>query len=293
MIFQTSHRTETPEIMRLDLVPHQPKFAEDKFEELFKPEPGRGGRTPGRGPDTPAGGRAADTTAGRGESAAAAPPAAEAKPPVKVEIDYDNIRRRVTPVATGQGAGNPVISPDGKYLLITGSVAGQTNLYLLTLDEDPSARAGRGGGGGRGGEVARGVRQLTSTPGPKSRPRFSADSREVYFLENGRVQAIGVENRQTRSVDINAEMDVDFQKEKMAVFEQAWAGQRDGFYDPKFHGADWNKVRQTYAPLIEGCRTPDEMRAILRLMVGELNSSHSGISAPQGGGGRGVVGQIG
>jgi C-terminal processing protease CtpA/Prc len=37
------------------------------------------------------------------------------------------------------------------------------------------------------------------------------------------------------------------------------------------------------------------MRAILRLMIGELNSSHSGISAPAapGGGGRGVVGQLG
>ena len=51
-----------------------------------------------------------------------------------------------------------------------------------------------------------------------------------------------------------------------------------------------------YAPLIEGSRTPDEMRRILRLMIGELNSSHSGVSAPAAGGdagGRGVVGQIG
>ncbi len=52
---------------------------------------------------------------------------------------------------------------------------------------------------------------------------------------------------------VNAEMDVDFNQEKMAVFEEAWAGQRDGFYDPKYHGADWNAVRKTYAPLIEGC----------------------------------------
>ena len=39
------------------------------------------------------------------------------------------------------------------------------------------------------------------------------------------------------------------------------------------------------------------MRAILRLMIGELNSSHSGISAPAAGGaaarGRDVVGQLG
>src|SRR5258706_4152469 len=85
-------------------------------------------------------------------------------------------------------------------------------------------------------------------------------------------------------------MDVDFEKEKVAVFEQAWAGQRDGFYDPKFHGADWDAVRKTYAPLVEGARTADELRRLLRLMVGELNSSHSGVTAPAAageGGGRG------
>ncbi|MGA7240904.1 MAG: S41 family peptidase, partial [Bryobacteraceae bacterium] len=139
-----------------------------------------------------------------------------------------------------------------------------------------------------------GVRQLTTTPGAKMRPHFSADSREVYYLEGGRVQSIGIDNRQVRPVNVEAEMDIDFQKEKMAVFEEAWAGQRDNYYDPKYHGADWDAVRKTYQPLIEGCQTPDEMRAILRLMIGELNSSHSGVSTPAGGGGgRGVVGQLG
>jgi tricorn protease len=116
----------------------------------------------------------------------------------------------------------------------------------------------------------------------------------VFYLEAGRVETITIDNRQTKAVSVNAEMDVDFNVEKIAVFEEAWAGQRDGYYDPKYHGADWNAVRKTYAPLIEGARTPDEMRAILRLMIGELNSSHSGVSAPAvAGGGRGNVGQIG
>jgi len=140
---------------------------------------------------------------------------------------------------------------------------------------------------------------LTSTPGRKSHAQFSPDSKEVYYLEAGRVQVIGVDNRQTRAVAVNAEMDVDFNLEKMAVFEEAWAGQRDNFYDPKMHGVDWNAVRKTYAPLIEGSRTPDEMRRLLRLMVGELNSSHSGVSAPRlrkirpRQRPRGVVGQLG
>src|SRR6202034_4544857 len=67
---------------------------------------------------------------------------------------------------------------------------------------------------------------------------------------------------------------------------------------PKYHGADWDAVRKTYAPLIQAAATPDEMRRILRMMIGELNSSHSGITAPAagaaGGGGRGEgVGQLG
>ena len=276
LTFQTSQRTEEPQVMRLDLIPHQPKFAEEKFEDLFKPE--LAGRGAGRG--------------GRGANADAA--AAETKTPVNVEIDFNDIRRRLSTVPLGQGVSAPQISPDGKYLLFSAAAAGQSNLYLYSLEEDSSGRGGRGGaGGGRGGAGIPGVRQLTTTPGAKTRPHFSSDSREVYYLEGGRVQAIGIENHQVRSVNVDAEMDVDFQKEKMAVFEEAWAGQRDGYYDSKYHGADWNAVRKTYQRLIEGCRTPDEMRAILRLMIGELNSSHSGISAPASGGGRGTVGQLG
>ena len=271
VLYETGQRTETPQVARIDLVPVQPKYGEEKFEELFKPEAPRAG--------------------GRGAANA------DVKPPVKpVELDFEGIRERISMLPIGLAVSNPEISPDGRWLLVSATVGGQSNLYLYPLEEaGPSASDGTGGrGGGRGGE--RVARQLTSTPGAKNHAQFSPDSREVYYLEAGRVQAITVDTRTTRAVAVNAEMDVNFDQEKMAVFEEAWAAQRDSFYDPKYHGADWNAVRKTYAPLIEGSRTPDEMRRILRLMIGELNSSHSGISAPAAGGGggaRGVVGQLG
>src|SRR5207244_6129320 len=55
---------------------------------------------------------------------------------------------------------------------------------------------------------------------------------------------------------------------------------RDQFFDEKMNGVDWNAVRTTYEPRIAGARTPDEMRRIVSLMLGELNASHMGISAP-------------
>jgi tricorn protease len=270
VLYETSQRTETPQIARIDLKPRQPNYTEERFEELFKPEA-----------PAPRGGRGAAN--------------AETKPPVKVEIDFEDIRSRISMLPVGIGLNQPQISPDGKWLLFSASVAGQANLYLYPLDET----GGRGGGRGGDGE-GRGVRQLTSTAGQKSRAHFSPDSHEVYYLEAGKVQAITIESRQARPINVTAEMEVDFDKEKIAVFEEAWAGQRDGYVDPKYNGADWNAVRKTYAPLIEGARTPDEMRAILRLMIGELNSSHSGISAPTAnanttgaGAARGGVGQLG
>ena len=261
MLYETSQRTETPQVARIDLTPHQPSFSEDRFDDLFKPE----------------------TTRQKGSGS-------DAKPPVKpVEIDFDDIRSRISMLPIGLGVSQPQISPDGRWLLFGSSVGGQTNLYLYSLEET-RAQTGRGERGQTG------PRQLTSTAGAKAHAQFSPDSKEVYFLEAGRVQTINIDNRQTRSLSVSAEMDVDFDREKMAVFEEAWAGQRDNFYDPKYNGADWNAVRRTYAPLIEGSRNPDEMRAILRLMIGELNSSHSGVSAPPVGGEGGprpVTGQLG
>ncbi len=96
-----------------------------------------------------------------------------------------------------------------------------------------------------------------------------------------------VETRVARPVAVTAELDVDFAQEKMEVFRQAWTYMRDGFYDDKFHGVNWDAVRTQYAPRIAGAQTPAEMRRLLNLMVGELNASHMGVAA---GGGRGGAG---
>ncbi len=259
LLYSTGQRTESPQIARIDLTPQLPKFTEEKFEDLFKAEPPRG----------PRGGNAE----------------AKKEPP-KVDITFDNIRLRTSMLPIGLDVNGPQISLDGQWLLVTAVVGTQSNLYLYPLEDGPRR--------GRGERVAR---QLTSTPGQKSHAQFSPDSKEVFYLEGGRLQLIPLDTRVARAVAVNAEMDVDFAKEKVAVFEQAWAGQRDGFYDAKMHGLDWNAIRKTYAPLVDAASTPDELRRILRLMIGELNSSHSGVSAPvaggEGPGPRGNVGQLG
>lgn len=263
LFFDTGQRTEARQIARIDLVPRTPQFREDQFRDLFREEPAR--PAPAIAP----------------KPAPAVVPVPDAAPTAPastaVQIVFEDIRQRLSLLPTGIDAGALRVSPDGKTLLLNGRAAGQQNLYTFSIDELATEPA-----------VSR---QLTSTPGGKSDAEFTPDGKEVYLLEQGRVSIVTVENRQSRRLAITAEMDVDFAKEKVAIFEQAWNYQRHNFFDPKFNGVDWQAVRAQYAPLIAGAATRDEMRRLLNLMVGELNASHLGVNAP--GGGAPVVGKLG
>jgi Tol biopolymer transport system component/C-terminal processing protease CtpA/Prc len=276
IIFNTNQRTEPGEAVRVDLTLRTPLFREDRFRDLFKDEPPRS--TPRDAPASPARDREPQTptTPEREQTPPAreqaAPPRRE--PPKPVEIVFADIRRRLSVLPTGVDVTAQTISRDGKSLLLTASAAGQQNLYIYSLDElarEPAV-----------------ARQLTSTAGAKANAQFTPDGREVYYLEQGRISVIPVESRQARNISVTAEMDVDFTHEKMEVFRQAWSYLRDGFYDDKFHGVDWNAVRRQYAPRIAGAQSRDEMRRLLNLMVGELNASHLGVAAGGGRGGRGA-----
>ena len=163
-------------------------------------------------------------------------------PSKPVEIVFDDIRRRLSLLPVGVDVTAQTISPDGRSLLLTATAEGQQNLYVYSLDElarEPAV-----------------ARQLTSTAGAKADAQFTPDSREIFYLEQGRITVMPVETRVARPVAVTAELDVDFAQEKMEVFRQAWTYMRDGFYDDKFHGVNWDAVRTQYAPRIAGAQTP-------------------------------------
>jgi tricorn protease len=258
LLFDTGQRTEDFRVARVDLTPRTPRFREDLFRDLFKEE---APRPPAR---TPQETRPVNTEPPREPSVTSA--TEDQKSPKPVEIAFDDIRRRLALLPLGVDVNDQIISPDGKTLLLIADAAGQQNLYTYALDElakEPPV-----------------ARQLTSTAGFKRSAQFTPDGKEVFYIEQGRINAVTLESRQTRALAVTAEMDVDFAREKMEAFRQAWTYLRDNFYDEKFHGVDWEAVRAAYEPRMAGARTPDEMRRLLNLMVGELNASHSGVSGP-------------
>jgi len=257
LTFATSQRTEPGDVVRVDLLPRTPKFREDQFRDLFRED------QPKPAPPEPS---SAPTPAQPAAPAPPGPPAPSARSARPVDIVFDEIRRRASALPVGVDVLRQEISPDGKWLLLTASAAGQQNLYVYSVDELSKEPA-----------VAR---QLTSTPGPKRSAHFTPDSKEVYYLDRGRVYNVTLDKREPKAIPVSAELDVDFSREKVDAFHQAWTYLRDQFFDEKMNGVDWNAVRTAYQPQIAGARNPDEMRRIISMMLGELNASHMGIAAP-------------
>ena len=307
ILFDTSQRAETPQLARVDLIPHVPLYREDQFRDLFRKQSVPGAPdTPSspneREPGTPNAPTAsslddteanvADNTQDQAPQSPATPPADEkrqspgkpaaTRPVEPVKIVFDGIRQRLTLLPLGNlGVRYPVISPDGKTLAFLADAAGQQNIYTYSLDELAREPAS--------------PRELTSDTGSKSDIAWTPDSKEIYYLQTAgprggapatpasgasTVRMVSLATRTPQPVALTASLDVDFDQQKMVVFDEAWSTLDHRFFRPDFNGADWPALKSEWTPYIEGARTGGELRRDINLLIGELDSSHSGIGKP-------------
>lgn len=241
LTLNTGARFEAGQLVRVDLLPRTPRFREDRFLALFAPDEVPPTATPTDEPPDPQ-------------------PSGTA-----VRVAFDDIRQRLSVVPIGLDVGPHALSPDGTSVVVTATVGGRQNLFTYSLD----ALAAR--------PVSQ---QLTTTAAAKTAVQYAPDGQSVWYLEDGRVTVTSVESRTATPLSLRAELDTDFALEKWEVFHQAWEYVDQNFYDPEFHGTDWSAVHAAYAPRVAGARTAPELRRILNLMVGELNSSHMSVVGP-------------
>lgn len=274
ILLSTGQRTEMRQLARIDLVPRTPRFREDQFHDLFREESPRVPAPQTQPPTQPPPRQQPATPRDSSDTSKAAAAISDSQParhagaktaPKVTNIVFEKIRDRLSLLPVEVDVFDVSISPDGKTALLTAGSAGQTNLYTYALDDLAKTPA-----------VAR---QLTSSAGRKSDAQWSPDGKDIFYLEAGQMNSITVESRVVHPLAVSAEMDVDFSQEKREVFAEAWSYLRDNFFNPRMNGVNWDAIRTEYSQRIEGAETPDQMRRILSLLVGELNSSHSGIGA--------------
>jgi tricorn protease len=70
------------------------------------------------------------------------------------------------------------------------------------------------------------------------------------------------------------EVMIDPRAEWNQIFHEAWRINRDYFYDPAYHGTDWNAMRTKYAAFLPDVAVRQDLNRVMRWMSSELSVGH-------------------
>ncbi len=259
--------------------------------------------------------------AARGGGGAGGPGGGAAAAPVEVRIDWDGLTRRARRIeVSGTVIGSLTAAPTGSTIAFTagtppapgaapaGGGEDSTSIFSVNvadgstparLPSAPPAPAAAGGGGGGFGQGGGGSRMVFTNDG---RTLYFRSGRGIYSAPvpagadaaasgaaraGGRGTAPAATSAATpaaaaKQVTFTINMELDRKARRRQVFEEGWRVMKHRFYDPNMHGADWNAARQTYGSLLENVDDDEELRTVMMQMIGELNASHTGVSAGGG-----------
>lgn len=250
IMFTTQQNRLEGMVMRVDLQSIEQKFDEQKFDDLFSPPPAK-----------PTGQEKKEEGAKPDEKKAT-----EEKK-VDVRIIIERIRQRLTrmvPFATN--AAFYALSPDDKKFLYVNNPSGTAVLWVANAD--PSAGPG--------------VRQL-ATGNFFGAVQFAPDKSTVWYQSGGTIFSIPLAGGAPKPYSFSAEMDIDFDQEKLAAYREAWLHLRDSFADGSFNKQDFQALYDRYLPYFVGARTMTDFVVLGNLLQGDLNASHMGMSYFEGG----------
>lgn len=74
------------------------------------------------------------------------------------------------------------------------------------------------------------------------------------------------------------EVKIDPPAEWRQIYAEAWRINRDYFYDPQFHGADWKAMRAKYEPFLADAVTRGDINRVMTWMSSELAVGHHRLS---------------
>lgn len=98
----------------------------------------------------------------------------------------------------------------------------------------------------------------------------------LYLLSGGRISKIDLAKGSSKGISIAGEMEYDAVKEREHMFDHVYIRTKNIFYEPTFHGNDWDKLYTEYKKYLPSISNSYEFTEMLSEMLGELNVSHSG-----------------
>ena len=107
---------------------------------------------------------------------------------------------------------------------------------------------------------------------------LSRDGKKLLYRVDDQWGIVGTETAPKPGdgkISVALPMRVDPRAEWRQIFHEAWRFERDYFYVPNHHGADWDLVYRMYSPWIDDVAHRADLTYVLDLLGGELSVGHS------------------
>ncbi|HEX9901634.1 MAG TPA: PDZ domain-containing protein [Acidobacteriota bacterium] len=207
--------------------------------------------------EKPAAPKEAPQPAGKNKAASGK---AEAEKPAKptVTVDFDGLNYRILAIGL----------PSGSY---SNLLAGKENEFYY-LDRDPS-------GDGKLHKYDLGKRKDEVIGEKISRFVLSADKAKLLYLSGGKFAIAGLAGKIEPGkglLNIEAiEVAIDPAREWPQILREVWRINRDYFYAPNMHGADWKAMWDKYAAFLPDLSCREDLNRLIQWLCSELVVGHS------------------
>jgi tricorn protease len=209
-----------------------------------------------------------DKPSGKGDDAK------EKKEPAAVVIDFDGIDQRILALP---------VKP-GPFSRLRAGAAGQ----VYFLEEPLEATPEPGGPAPKLKRFTLSTRKTEEVHADVTSYVLTADgSKALIFTapETWSIVSTAVPAAKEPGKDGRLNLDavsihVDPRAEWPQILDEAWRINRDYFYDPHTHGADWPAIRKKYAAFVPDLASRGDLDRVIRWMLSELAVGHSFLRPP-------------
>lgn len=178
-----------------------------------------------------------------------------------IEIEWDDLDdRTVRLTKNSANIQSAILTKDSAKLFLLTSNADGSELWERNLREGRAKLLKKFGTGGVQFELSDDEKTI-----------FMMAGSSLSFAEVGKMDS-------AKPIATNAVMELKPEAERAFMFEHAWRQIKDKFYNPNFHGIDWDAMKTAYQAKLPSIANNRDLATLLAEMTGELNASHIGAS---------------
>ncbi|WP_234568306.1 S41 family peptidase [Rhodohalobacter sp. 614A] len=175
-----------------------------------------------------------------------------------LEFDFDRMKDRTAKFTIHSSfLSDAVLSKDGEKLYYLSRFEDEYNLWETNLRTKETKMA----------------IQLNTSSGELT---WDKEQENLYLLSRGNISKIDLSGNSSERVAIAGEMKYDEEKERAHLLDHIYLRTKNIFYEPTFHGKDWDMLYNEYQKYLPHISNEHEFAEMVSELLGELNVSHAG-----------------